>query len=235
MSSRNLLTSVFIISFVLLNFLPSFNRRVEALIPVTDIAHITVSAADAKRSALREYLDMGARIAAQVAIERIVSSTVTWAQSGFQGNPAYVTDPKGYFGNIADGVAGEFILGSDLGFLCSPFQANIRISLTQQYYQPQPFQCTLTGITGNIDNFYNDFSSGGWDAWFSMTQTPTNNPYGAYLEAKIELDSRIASAVGLQREQLNWNQGFLSWADCIKSDPGTGECIERGPTKTPGR
>ena len=234
MSSRNLLASIFILSFVLSSLLPFFSNRVVAQIPVTDIAHITVTAADAKRSALRDALDMGARIAAQVAIERIVSSTVTWAQSGFEGNPAYVTDPKGYFGNIADGVAGEFIMGSDLGFLCSPFQANIRVSLTQQYYKPRPFQCTITGITGNIEDFYTDFSSGGWDTWFSMTQTPTNNPYGAYLEAKIEMDSRIASAVGLQREQLNWNQGFLSWSECIKSDPNTGECLERGPTKTPG-
>ena len=193
-------------------------------------------------------------------LERIVDSTTEWVSNGFNGNPAYVTNPKQYFADIADGTAGEFIYGSDLGFLCSPFQANIRLSLAQQYYQPRQFQCTLTGITGNIEDFYNDFSSGGWDSWFSMTQNPTNNPYGAYVEAKIELDSRIASAVGLKQSEYAVNDGFLSWADCLETnppayidDPGTdgnlssrrpnpahvpgvadGACIKKGPVKTPG-
>jgi hypothetical protein len=71
-----------------------------------------------------------------------------------------------------------------------------------------------------------------------MTQNSANNPYGAYLEAQIELDSRIADALNLQKEQLAWNQGFLSWSECLPMgiDPDTGECIPgmRGPVKTPG-
>ena len=177
-----------------------------------------------------------AMFTAQLVIERIVASTVEWANSGFEDNPAYVTDYKQYFTNVADGIAGDFIKASTtLGFLCSPFQANIKLSLIQQYYQPRPFQCTLTGIVGNIEDFYGDFTKGGWDAWFSMTQNSTNNPYGAYLEAKIELDSRIASAIGLQKNQLDWNSGFLSWSPCIMKDPMTGECLARDPNvKTPG-
>lgn len=231
-------------------YAPYQARRAEAYgIPIVDIKQI-----------VRDFIDDLAMILAKRMVDHIVSSTVKWAQSGFEGNPAYVTNPKQYFTDIADGVAGEFIQGSDLGFLCSPFQANIRLSLTQQYYEPAPFQCSLTEIVGNIDNFYDDFSQGGWDAWFSMTQVPTNNPYGAYLAAKIELDSRLAEAVGLQKEQLNWDKGFIGWSDCEVTNPepwvsdagggGTlpsrrpnpahvqgkavGECIKRGPTKTPG-
>src|SRR3989344_1958601 len=109
-------------------------------------------------------------------IERMVDSTVKWINTGFEGNPAYATNPKQYFTDIADGVAGEFIRGGDLGFLCSPFRDQIKVSLAQQYYEAEPFQCTLTEILDNsedaITNFYNDFSKGGWDAWFSMTQNP---------------------------------------------------------------
>ncbi len=191
-------------------------------------------------------------------LEQITNSTVKWINSGFDGNPAYVTDPKQYFSDIADGIAGEFIQGSELGFLCSPFQANIKLSLAQEYYEPNPFQCTLTGVVGNIENFYKDFSQGGWDAWFSMTQNPSNNPYGAYLEAKIELDSRIANAVGLKDKELQWGGGFMSWSTCAKKNPpnkpytdangvtwnsppdyvpgkAEGECIKDGPIQTPGK
>jgi hypothetical protein len=208
-------------------------KKTQAQWVVIDPTHIAVTTAEATRKTAWDIANAAAMIAAQLAIERIVASTVEWANSGFEGNPAYVTNPRQYFTNIADGVAGDFIKGSDLNFLCSPFQANIRLSLVQQYYQPEPFQCTLTDVVGNIDSFLDDFSQGGWEAWFSMTQTQTNNPYGAYIQAKIELDKRIASAVGLEQTQLDWNQGFRNYADCISRDDG-GECVEYGPTKTPG-
>lgn len=171
---------------------------------------------------------------AKKSLERIVDSTVDWINNGFEGNPAYVTNPKQYFRDIADGVAGDFIKGSDLGFLCSPFQAKIRLALQKNYVRAKPFQCTLTEIVGNVEAFYDDFSQGGWDGFFVMTQNNANNPYGAYLEAQIELDARLAEALNLKKEELSWNGGFLNWSECIKKNSDTGECIERGPTKTPG-
>ncbi len=192
--------------------------------------------------------DAIAGVIVRVIIDNIVQSTVTWINNGFEGNPAFVTDPEQYFTDIADGVAGDFIAGSDLNFLCSPFQAQIRIALQKSITRPGRFQCTLTEVVGNIDNFVNDFSEGGWDGWFAMTQNNQNNPYGAYIDAKLELDSRVARAVGLKKEQLDWGSGFLSTSDCLEYeqiggnsgseiDTGgsqTGECIRRGPIKTPG-
>lgn len=166
-------------------------------------------------------------------IERMVDSTVEWIKTGRDGGPTYVTDPEQYFSNIADGVAGEFIKSSNLNFLCSPFQANIRLSLVQNYYPTQPFQCTLTDVVGNIENFYGDFNQGGWNAWFSMTQNPTNNPYGAYLAAKIELDSRVAKKLGIEEGELNRNNGYLGIKKCLEKD-SVGECIKYGETLTPG-
>lgn len=266
MLKRSLITVLIIATLITSSFSPIFTPKTEAFWGT--VVGIVKGAAKEYfgvenggwREAVKEAAKSAARAAVRKAIERMVTDTVKWAQSGFEGNPAYVVDPGQYFTNIADGVAGEFIMGSDLGFLCSPFQANIRISLAQQYYEPQPFQCTITGIAGNIEDFYSDFNAGGWDTWFSMTQTPTNNPYGAYLEAKIELDSRIASALNIEQQQLDWNTGFRSWSECVATNPepwidnpGTngelasrvpnprhvaslpvGECIERGPTRTPG-
>src|SRR3989344_1691324 len=223
MLSRKLIVSFLLLTLTASSFFGTFSiPKAEAQIPVTDAAHIAVTAAESVRKTTRDIANGIAMFTAQLVIERIVASTVEWANSGFEDNPAYVTDYKQYFTNVADGIAGDFIKASTtLGFLCSPFQANIKLSLIQQYYQPRPFQCTLTGIVGNIEDFYGDFTKGGWDAWFSMTQNSTNNPYGAYLEAKIELDSRIASAIGLQKNQLDWNSGFLSWSPCIMKDPMT--------------
>jgi len=172
---------------------------------------------------------------AKVALEQILQATTDWVRNGFEGNPAYATDLAQFFTDIADNIAGEFIAGSDLAFLCSPFQTRIRLALQRYYTQRRQFQCTLTDVVANIDAFYNDFSEGGWDGWFVMTQNDVNNPYGAYLQAQIELDARIAKALGIQREQLNWNSGFLSWSECIMKDNNTGKCLQRGPVLTPGK
>lgn len=180
-------------------------------------------------------LDSIAIAIAKLALEQILNATTAWVRNGFEGNPAYVTDPLQFFTKIADNVAGEFIAGSELGFLCSPFQAKIRLALARRQTQRRQFQCTLTQVVGNIEGFLNNFSQGGWDAWFVMTQNDNNNPYGEFVEAQIELDARVAQALGLQKEQLRWDSGFLGWSECVQNDPDTGECLRRGPTKTPGK
>src|SRR3989344_8169001 len=143
-------------------------------------------------------LDGIALAIAKLALEQILNATTAWVRSGFEGNPAYVTDPLQFFTKIADNIAGEFIKGSELGFLCSPFQAKIRLALARRHTQQRRFQCTLTQVVGNIEGFLNNFSQGGWDAWFVMTQNDVNNPYGAFLEAQIEMDARIAQALGIE-------------------------------------
>lgn len=225
-------------------YLPVSAPRTRAFIPVagvvSDPIHTTVTIAEQIRKTIREIADSIAMIAARVAIQRIVASTVKWAQSGFEGNPAYAVNPQQYFTDIADGIAGEYIAGTDLSYLCSPFQTQVRLALQRSYAQPVQFQCTLTQVIGNIDAFYSDFSQGGWDGWFSMTQNDLNNPYGAFLETQIELDRRIATQIGLKNQMLDWNQGFLSYEKCdgIELDdqinPGKKICVGNKTTVTPG-
>ena len=180
-------------------------------------------------------------------IERVVDSTVKWINNGFEGNPAYVTDPRQYFSDLGDGIAGDFISASSspINFLCSPFQVKVKLALLKSYNEAPAFQCTLTNTVANIEAFYDDFSQGGWDGWFAMTQNNANNPYGAFLEAKVELDSRIAKKLGLENQKLDWGRGFLSYQDCTAHElagwnaqtntPINGACVERGgPIKTPG-
>ncbi len=235
---RRLVTFLLILSFVtpaLYN--PYQARRAEAFLGIGDIV------VDVK-ALIGRIFDGIAQAMAQRMIDDMVKSTVKWAQSGFDGNPTFATDPVGFLTRTADGVIGDFI-GSDenLGFLCSPFQANIKLSLKNQYTKQKDFQCTLTEVVDNIDTFYGDFSQGGWDAWFSMTQNPTNNPYGAYLEARAELDARLASKLGLKKDELNWNNGFLSSKKCVGQFGGDGYytnpdgekvCLGTEHTTTPG-
>ncbi len=245
---KKFVSLVLVLSILSSSLLPVFAPKAEAFLPVTDV-----------KALVKSIIDGFAMVLAKRMVDDMVKSTVTWANSGFDGKPSFVTDPKSHFTNIADSTAGDFINSSSLGFLCSPFQQNIRLSLQQSYnlstgatYAPS---CTVTGIKGNIDDFYRSFSSGGWDTWFSITQDDDNNPYGAYINASIELDKRVASKVGLEKNKIDWGDGFKSKGKCLLTNPtsdqidaalkrgavlpydsnfGPGECVKQGEDSTPG-
>lgn len=262
--NKQALTFLIILSFISSTFyLPVFASKAKATgLPVVDIVANLMHA----KEILQMFFDMAAMTVAQKMTNDIVKSTVAWANTGFEDGPTFVTDPKAFALKTANSVASELINSTKLKTLCTPFQAKIQLALRNSYYNPQEeqFQCTFQGVTNNLSNFYNNFDSGGWQGWISMTQTPTNNPYGAYLTAKVDMDTRIADALGVQKDELNVNKNFLSTKDCLTYNPtreqindyengmeeGTNTissgaipyddtksaeaCIKYGPVKTPG-
>src|SRR3989344_3727196 len=104
---------------------------------------------------LKEYgIDSAGWYIAKLALQQIQKETVNWINSGFDGSPAFVQDLGGFLENNADKLAGEFIYGSDLKALCSPFALNIKIALSVKYLRKDPpARCTLSGVVGNVENF----------------------------------------------------------------------------------
>lgn len=184
------------------------------------------------------HYDRIAFLIAKTALQQVVQTTVDWINSGFQGSPAYVTDLEQHMLETADAVAGEFIYGTEIGFLCSPFQLNVQIAL-ESYINQRDFryaQCTLSGIVGNVDSFLSgNFAAGGWPGLLSMALNPANTQHGATIMAKIELQNRILAAQGQQSIELDWGNGFLSWRNC-EGIPmhARGPNDENCPIATPG-
>lgn len=157
-------------------------------------------------------------------IESIGAATVQWINTGFQGNPAFVQDPEQFFADVADIQAGIFLNQVSSGLLCTPIKNWVRISLATSYnssinYAPQ---CSFTDISGNLEQFMSG-ETFSWTDWLSYTQNPYNNPYGATIYSQIEIDKRIANALGTQSTLLQWSGGFLS-----KKDPETGKITSPG-------
>ena len=135
---------------------------------------------------------------AQAAIDQITRSVVNWINSGFNGQPSFVTNFNQYFANVADQAAGQFIKGSALSFLCSPFAPQIKIAIAQSYANrngSSGASCSLSRVTNNINGFLGgNWGAGGWSSLLQFTTVPTNNPYGAYAYAQIGLNGAIANA-----------------------------------------
>lgn len=158
-------------------------------------------------------------------IEAIGAATVNWINSGFQGNPVFVDNPEQFFADIADIEAGRFLNDISNGFLCTPIKDIVRVNLATQYNKsinPSKGQCTFSGVAGNLDQFVSG-ETFSWQDWFSYTQNPSNNPFGATIYGSIELDQRLAQSLGTQTKLLDWGRGFLSFED-----------PETGKVKSPG-
>lgn len=221
-------------------------NRVTA-VPVSNIA-LETGAVD---TAVREnFLNCIARTIARAAIQQITASVVNWINSGFNGKPSFVTNYKQFFTNVADQAAGEFIRGSGLSFLCSPFQAQIRIAVAQSYARRNAQSCTLSSVIRNITSFTNggQFSQGGWQGLLSLTNTPTNNPFGAYTYGQNALANVQVNALNQKQQDYTLGRGFLSSekevcngpivngkrTGCVKSVTTPGSTIAESLNKTLG-
>ncbi|MCG2695275.1 hypothetical protein L6261_04330 [Candidatus Parcubacteria bacterium] len=198
---------------------------------------------------LKEYVwDPLLYSVASLVKNEIISSTLDWINSGFDGNPAFITDPGGFFLDIADGVLGEWIYGSSLKFLCSPFSLNVKLALIQQFttkkYEPK---CRISevfdrinnttldaSLSWNIDSMTDNLSQEwNWEVWDSLTQDSGNNPYGAFIDSSQQINDDILWKQNLNNLELTWGNGFFSYKKCEPLPEG-----EMGPphceTVTPG-
>ncbi len=173
-------------------------------------------------------------------IEYVANTTIKWANSGFNGSPAFIDNMDNFLENLADQEAGTFIntIARDIkggGInLCSNFKVSVSIGLSNYYSKGGNYRntssCTLTKVVGNIDKFMNgNFQEGGWAGWFSMTQNPQNNRIGATIMATDELYARISAKNNTAKFELGLNNGFLNYTKC--TEPGNKKSCK---TLTPG-
>lgn len=166
-------------------------------------------------------LDCIAWALAKLIWQAVAASVIDWINSGFNGRPAFVQDLGRFLTGVADQTIGNIIQGSDLAFLCSPFQLQVRIALASAYSRKAP-SCTLTQVIGNVQNFLNNFTQGGWPAWLEMTTIPQNNPFGGYLLGAAKIDIAINNKVLLAGKELDFGNGFLSQKKTVGCDTAQG-------------
>lgn len=230
-----------IIVIMIISPLFSFPKKAEAVITVQEVGgslfQQIIQTISTVSSEVLQYsnnyketvLDPLAYVVAKMIIRHVTSSIVNWINSGFQGSPAFVTDPGGFFLDIADQITGEFIAKNGfLTDLCSNFNLDLRLALAFKYRPnvQKRYTCTLSTIVKNginavenasINGFTaGDFRQGGLPAFVSLTTEPQNNVYGAYVEAEYDLSWRVLNAQGQQQKELDQGKGFLSWRKCTQ-------------------
>ena len=168
---------------------------------------------DKQNSIVKEILDIAWDRLRNMLLNMLVNDIVKWIQGG--GKPRFVTDWKGFLETAADKAAGNFIsqnLGA--GFLCGPFAVKLQIALAKPPTFDESATCTLSDITNNIDDFFSDFSNGGWKGWITVAE-PQNNIFGADLLALDERYDLIAKAQEASKNEAGSAAGFLGDKVCV--------------------
>ena len=144
-------------------------------------------------------------------LQELTNQIIAWINGGE--SPKFISNWEEFLMNAADKAGGKFVeenLG--LGILCEPFDFQIKVALSTNPPFGETAKCTVSDIVGNVNNFYNNFEEGGWDAFVRISQ-PQNNIYGAYLLAEEEKSTRMeAQAKAAQNEGLA-SGGFLGAKD----------------------
>ncbi len=154
-------------------------------------------------------------------VAKLTAQTVKWINTGFKGNPAYVTNPDQFFLDIGDKTASIYLtkLSQSGTNLCSPFKAQVRIALVKNYLAEtsnDPVTCSLGKLENNYSSFVNNFNNGGWDTFLNITQNNQNNPYGVYLDAQNKLNAQVGNEQLKAKTELTQGKGFLSYKTCKK-------------------
>lgn len=227
-------------------------NRAYAAVPVIDVRHIsaTVSgfaesilttimewAKDAERWLADKMWIIAVEALKKRLVDMIVDQIVRWIQGG--GEPKFITDWEGFLSDAFDVGFDEVVKQLDLGFICSPFNLQVRLALTRIPEFSQRASCTLDRIVNNINAFYDDFLNGGWIAYEESWLAPQNNIYGAILLAWDEAEREGTEKQEAARNEGIANQSFLSIKRCAEFD--TDEDLEGNPvcaryeTVTPGK
>ncbi len=179
-----------------------------------------------KESFFNDLLEATLKEIAKAALREMTTSTVNWINSGFEGKPLYFENPKSFYLSIRDQQVQTFIdeigydsikypFGQDYAFglidsVSRTFEQNARYSLNEA------IEATHPGSTA--EDFYEDFSIGGWDAFLSMATIPANNPVGFQYEAQKEIEKRTEgteqSPAEIVKAKVQQGLGFLSPQEC---------------------
>lgn len=148
-------------------------------------------------------------------LQQVTNRTLSWINTGFNGNPFYVRDIDSYLKSVRDEKLASFLQYAPTS---DPIFGNaIRSIVTEQvtgYTDGRLGQLMNTPEAQEYSAFQSDFTQGGWNAFLN----PKNNAIGAYFNAVDTISSQLNTAQQNVQNELTQGEGFLSMKKCAEWD-----------------
>lgn len=193
-------------------------------------------------------------------VHQFSQATVKWIRTGqdpffFGGTSGslFVTNIDTFLLDAADNAASGFLseyYGDETwNQLCTPFRLQIGLGLSRSYGRDfgsfkNQATCTLQDIVANVEDFYNNFENGGWEAWISSASY-SNDPWRLLTLGQETSRSRQSRASSANLYDFIAGAGFPGLRECVLGINAKGVLVEYPPmeagmtcekylTKTPG-
>lgn len=158
-------------------------------------------------------------IAKQV-LHALSQSIVQWINSGFEGDPLFITNFEDFMKDQADQATGrfmkEFLSPEVYNAICSPWRSQLHIALLYKSTYGERMRCTLNTVIKNATDFSDSLREDGWKNWMSVSMNPQNDPHLALLMTLDEFSVRIGTAEKNAQTESIFNQGFLTTKKCVE-------------------
>jgi len=191
----------------------------------------------------------------EMLIDYITRDIIAWINNGFEGAPAFMTDPKSFFRGVMDDAFRTFLYSPEMdALLCKPFKVTVQMNLWLNYTsnhknsKHNKLSCSLDeffskGIDLNVDINTNtqekyskltnegslDFKNGGFGAVLALFDD-SNNWMGASLLAEREAMKRANAVRASEGLLIQVGDGWFSQR-CDANQDG----VYNGNVCTPGR
>ncbi len=179
-------------------------------IPVED----SKLAEETKKANQRESCLNGVAYAiAKSLLQQVTNKTLSWVNTGFNGNPLYVRDIDSYLKTVSDEKINQYL--NRIPNQNPIFGNAIRSIVTQQVGGIQDGLISKTMNTPQAqayENFQNNFTNGGWRAFLD----PRNDAVGSLLETAEDIGDDVGTVQQNVIDQLNRNSNFLNLTRCVE-------------------
>lgn len=155
---------------------------------------------------------------AKQALGQITNKTLNWINTGFGGNPFYIRNIDSFLGSVKNEQIKDYLRIADNikagdGDAVGTSVTNKILEMVTGRSVKTPEPSTPSEI--KYDNFTKDFSTGGWDAWYRMTQLG-ENPIAGILSTSQQLGKNISQQQESVKQELVQGNGFLSQKKCVE-------------------
>lgn len=207
---------------------------------IISAAQNTITATKTTYLALKEaVLDPIARLLGVQLTNMLVNQMFSFVAKGNNGAPAFVTNPQGYFGSVAQESNRVFLtdLQNNTPQMLPSIRNVVRQRIIEENYvdSQRMTQSTFPGGDAGYQAYLQNPGAcptgNSWDCYFS-TLEPQNNPYDVYQFESQRLAAKRSTDVKLSQDEILAASGYHSLKDCVEKD--VDQNCTRYLTKTPG-
>lgn len=164
-------------------------------------------------------LDAIAYTLGKQALAQVTNKTLNYINTGFGGNPLYVTNINSFLGSVKNEQVRSYIgLADNIAKKDGDAVGPVVTSKIIEIITGRPSRVNpgpTTPAQQKYDAFTKDFTNGGWDSWYRMTQLG-ENPIAGILDTSQQLGKSIAQEQENVKQQLLQGGGFLSAQKCVE-------------------